>query len=101
MTKNPIVLVHGYSDEGKSFKPWRDVLVAKGYRVEDVNICSYESLTNEVTIKELTEGFDRALRIQAGLKDAEKSTPSFIPRVCWSFAPGLPPITNGANASTA
>ena len=72
MTKNPIVLVHGYSDEGKSFKSWRDVLVAKGYRVEDVNICSYESLTNEVTIKDLAEGFDRALRIQAGLKDAEK-----------------------------
>jgi pimeloyl-ACP methyl ester carboxylesterase len=72
MMKNPIVLIHGYSDEGKSFKPWRDVLVAKGYRVEDVNICSYESLTNEVTIKDLAEGFDRALRIQAGLKDAEK-----------------------------
>jgi pimeloyl-ACP methyl ester carboxylesterase len=72
MTKNPIVLVHGYSDKGESFKPWKKVLVDNGYQVEDVSICSYESLTNEVTIKDLAEGFDRALRIQAGLKKAEK-----------------------------
>jgi hypothetical protein len=72
MTKNPIVLVHGYSDKGESFKPWKKVLVDNGYQVEDVSICSYESLTNEVTIKDLAEGFDRALRIQAGLKNAEK-----------------------------
>ncbi|HEX2200455.1 MAG TPA: hypothetical protein VHH93_00310 [Gammaproteobacteria bacterium] len=72
MTKNPVVLVHGYSDKGESFKPWKKVLVDNGYQVEDVSICSYESLTNEVTIKDLAEGFDRALRIQAGLKDAEK-----------------------------
>jgi hypothetical protein len=32
-----------------------------------VHACTYRSLTNEVTIKDIAEGFDRALRIQTGL----------------------------------
>ena len=33
--------------------------------------CTYRSLTNEVSIKDIAEGFDRALRIRAGLSDDE------------------------------
>ncbi|HEX8232882.1 MAG TPA: hypothetical protein VF559_06015, partial [Caulobacteraceae bacterium] len=36
-----------------------------------MHICSYRWLTNEVTIKDIVEGFDRALRKRAGLSDDE------------------------------
>ncbi len=67
--ENPIVLVHGYSDEGKSFKAWKQALVDRGYDRERIHICSYRSLTNEVSIKDIAEAFDRALRFRAGLRD--------------------------------
>jgi hypothetical protein len=31
MQRNPIVLIHGYSDEGASFKAWQQILVQRGY----------------------------------------------------------------------
>jgi hypothetical protein len=71
MQRNPIVLVHGYSDEGASFKAWQQILEQRGYDVAMVHACTYRSLTNEVTIKDIAEGFDRALRIQAGLSADE------------------------------
>ena len=71
--KNPVVLVHGYSDEGKSFRPWADVLRESGYDVVDINIVTYESLTNEVTIKDIAEAFDRALRAHKALADEQRS----------------------------
>ena len=67
MARHPVVLVHGYSDRGESFKPWRDLLVARGWAPDEVRVCSYKTLTNEVTVKDLAEGFDRALRTQTGL----------------------------------
>jgi pimeloyl-ACP methyl ester carboxylesterase len=60
--KNPVILIHGYSDQGTSFLAWKEALVAAGYRPDQVHICEYKSLTNEVTIKDVAEGFDRALR---------------------------------------
>src|SRR4051812_41146445 len=71
MQRNPIVLIHGYSDEGASFKAWQEILEQRGYDVAMVHACTYRSLTNEVTIKDIAEGFDRALRIQAGLSADE------------------------------
>ena len=62
MARNPVVLIHGYSDEGKSFRVWRDALKGRGYAVEELPVCNYQSLTNEITIKDIAEGFDRALR---------------------------------------
>ena len=67
MPRNPIVLIHGYSDDGASFKAWERILAERGYDVAMIHACSYRSLTNEVTIKDIAEGFDRALRIRAGL----------------------------------
>ncbi|HEY6090112.1 MAG TPA: hypothetical protein VD771_10030, partial [Gemmatimonadaceae bacterium] len=39
------------------------------YDVAAIHTCSYRSLTNEVTIKDIAEAFDRALRIRAGLSE--------------------------------
>lgn len=57
-----VVLVHGYSDRGASFVPWAKELNRRGFRTESIEVVTYKSLTNEVTIKDLAEGFDRALR---------------------------------------
>jgi len=71
MARNPIVLVHGYSDEGASFRVWERILAERGYDVAMIHAASYRSLTNEVSIKDIAEGFDRALRIRSGL-DADE-----------------------------
>lgn len=62
MPKHPLVLVHGYSDKGRSFGPWRQALEQHGYDLKSVYIGNYVSLSNEVTIKDIAEGLDRALR---------------------------------------
>ena len=71
MQRNPLVLIHGYSDDAHAFKSWERILEQRGYDVALVRACSYRSLTNEVTIKDIAEGFDRALRTQAGLDTDE------------------------------
>src|SRR4051812_33204260 len=71
MARNPIVLIHGYSDDAGAFKEWQRILEARGYDVAMLHACTYRSLTNEVSIKDIAEGFDRALRIQAGLSEDE------------------------------
>ena len=67
MARLPLVLIHGYSDLGASFEPWRRALSERGYDVSSIHVGNYRSLTNEVTIKDIAEGLDRALRIRAGL----------------------------------
>jgi pimeloyl-ACP methyl ester carboxylesterase len=69
MARNPVVLIHGYSSEGEAFKHWVKGLKSRGYDDSTIYTCSYRSLTDEVTLKDLAEGFDRALRMQEGLKD--------------------------------
>lgn len=64
---NPIVLIHGYSDKGSSFKSWVEELTGRRREVISIHTCNYRTLTNEVTIKDIAEGFDRALRFDAGL----------------------------------
>lgn len=71
MAQNPVVLIHGYSDKGASFRKWRDALRYRGYKLEEISICNYQSLTNEITIKDIAEGFDRALKTRAHL-DADQ-----------------------------
>jgi hypothetical protein len=60
-----VVLVHGYSDRGASFIPWAKELRQRGFATELIEVVTYRSLTNEVTIKDLGEGFERALRKKA------------------------------------
>lgn len=60
MALNPVVLVHGYSDQGASFRPWAEQLAAGGYAAP-YHTCTYRSLVNHLTIKDIAEGFERAL----------------------------------------
>src|ERR1700738_2534017 len=65
---NPVVFVHGYSDKGASWAVWRELLRRRGGLGDaDMRTCTYVSLNNEVTIKDLAEAFDRALATQGGL----------------------------------
>ena len=68
MKQRPVVLVHGYSDKGESFTRWCSELEKAGYNMTELNVCSYESLTNEITIKDVGEAFDRALKLQANIQ---------------------------------
>ena len=58
----PIVLLHGYSADGRDFKTLCEKLTDAGMRPVDLNIGNYVSLNNEISIKDIAEGFDRALR---------------------------------------
>lgn len=65
------MLVHGYSGQAEAFSAWEKTLAGRGYDVTTIHACSYRSLTNEVTIKDIAEGFDRALRERTGLSADE------------------------------
>jgi pimeloyl-ACP methyl ester carboxylesterase len=58
----PLVLIHGYSADGLDFKPLCRSLQGRGIAAQDINIGNYVSLNNEITIKDIAEGLDRALR---------------------------------------
>jgi pimeloyl-ACP methyl ester carboxylesterase len=64
----PLVLIHGYSDNGASFRTWREQLRSgnPAWQSDEISTCSYQSLTDEVTIKDLADGLDRALRAKFG-----------------------------------
>lgn len=68
MPKRPIVLVHGYSDRGESFAPWAKILRDQQY---DVRVVTYASLVNEISVKDIAEGFEKVLQEQAGLNDKQ------------------------------
>src|ERR1700739_251523 len=56
------VPIHGYSDRGASFRTWRDKLRGDAsHDTKTIGIGNYQSLTDEVTIKDLADGLDRAL----------------------------------------
>src|ERR1700741_1127331 len=73
MPSRPVVIIHGYSDEGKNAASWcRELEKLKYDTRELLHVIDYVSLTNEVTIKDIAEGFDRALRIRAGLNEGQE-----------------------------
>jgi pimeloyl-ACP methyl ester carboxylesterase len=66
--RNPVVFVHGYSDKGASWGPWREIL-RQQLGIDDalMRTCTYVSQNNQITIKDIAEAFDRALDAQGGL----------------------------------
>jgi hypothetical protein len=71
-TPNRTLLIHGYSASGAEFQAWKKDLAAAQIDVATIEIGNYISLNNEITIKDLGEAFDRALRLtkwSAGSKD--------------------------------
>jgi hypothetical protein len=71
MPMRPIVLLHGYRERGENFTRWVDVLRAAGYDATTIHLGSYVSLSNELRIKDIAEGFDRALRASSTLAHGE------------------------------
>lgn len=73
MNPRPLVFIHGYSADDKAFHPLRDALLANsklknlGIDISYLDICSYISLNNEITIKDIAEGLDRAFRFDPQL----------------------------------
>lgn len=65
----PIILIHGYSDSDTAFSHWSEYLASCGYDVASIHACNYKTLTNEVTIKDIAEAFDRALKYEAMLSE--------------------------------
>jgi hypothetical protein len=72
MPSRPVVIVHGYSDRGASAGHWCKRLHKLGYDAKTLHVIEYVSLSNEITIKDIAEGFDRGLRLQAGLTANEE-----------------------------
>jgi hypothetical protein len=57
----PLVLVHGYASSGNAYVKWRDAFIAAGRKVTDIFVGNYITLTNEVTIDDIANGFNHAL----------------------------------------
>ncbi|MGC2662106.1 MAG: hypothetical protein WA324_29435 [Bryobacteraceae bacterium] len=68
----PIVLIHGYSAGGLDFGEICNQLNKRGIQPIDINVANYVSLNNEITIKDIAEGLDRALRNNPRLNAAQE-----------------------------
>lgn len=58
---NQIVILHGWSDEYKSFVPLGKWLTSQGFKVVDIFLGNYMSMNDELTIYDLALGFKNAL----------------------------------------
>jgi hypothetical protein len=64
----PLVVIHGYSAGGLDFGPLSAALQkCAGGNLIDVNVGNYISLNNEITVKDIAEGLDRAFRMNPKL----------------------------------
>jgi pimeloyl-ACP methyl ester carboxylesterase len=67
----PLLLIHGYSADGLDFAPLAKALAGVlKCELTEVNIGNYVSLNNEITIKDIAEGLDRAFGAHPALKNA-------------------------------
>ena len=67
MSGRPLVLLHGYSADATAFSAWTAALEGAGWAPAQLLPVSYETLANEVSIRDLAEGFDRLLASHPGL----------------------------------
>lgn len=67
----PVVIVHGYSDKGATARNWCACLKKAGYEPHEIHVADYLTISNEVTIKDIAEAFDRAVRLKPSLNDGE------------------------------
>ena len=71
MAARKLLLIHGYSDSGASFEAWANRLSARGIDAQQINICNYVTLNNEVTIPDIAEGLTRATNALNWSRDQE------------------------------
>jgi len=74
----PLVLIHGYSADGDDFVPLRSALSKQHVAASDIHICNYVSLNNEITIKDIAEGLERALRNHPVLQDENQDFDAIV-----------------------
>ena len=77
-----VLLIHGYSANWQAFLPWKAALSAAGIATDTISVGNYVTLNNEVTIKDLGEAFNRALRMTKFAKE--------IPGDAWTFDAVVP-----------
>lgn len=58
---NPVIILHGWSDDYKSFVPLGRWLATNGFQVVDVSLGNYLSMNDELTLPDLGLAFVRAL----------------------------------------
>jgi pimeloyl-ACP methyl ester carboxylesterase len=58
---NPVIILHGWSDQYESFIPLGQWLAANGFQVVDVSLGNYLSMNDELTLPDLGLAFIRAL----------------------------------------
>lgn len=66
--RNPVVIVHGWSDTSESFKPLAKWLGTEGFQTLDLYLSDYISMEDDVTIDDAAKGMELAVRtfVQAG-----------------------------------
>jgi pimeloyl-ACP methyl ester carboxylesterase len=62
MTKNPVLIVHGWSDDYTSFVPLKDLLVAQGHQPKDVFLGRYASMHDVVTFDDVSYGLQTRIK---------------------------------------
>ena len=79
MATRPLVLLHGYAAQANTFDKWKAILQGFGFNLQkDIFIGNYVTLNNEITVDDISEGFDRALRAK---KIADHMTSRSYPHV--------------------
>ena len=58
---NPVIILHGWSDDYESFIPLGQWLAANGFQVVDIHLGNYLSMNDELTVFDLGLAFIRAL----------------------------------------
>lgn len=66
--RNPVVIVHGWSDTSKSFEPLASWLNGQGFQVVPLFLADYISMEDDVTIDDAAKAMEAAVRaeLQAG-----------------------------------
>jgi hypothetical protein len=57
----PVVILHGYSDNSRSFQPFAQFLKNKGFTVIPIRLGNYITLEDTITIPDLAKAFEAAL----------------------------------------
>jgi pimeloyl-ACP methyl ester carboxylesterase len=62
--KNPVVIVHGWSDTSDSFQPLAQFLSAQGFQTVSLLLADYVSMDDDVSIDDAAKAMEAALRGQ-------------------------------------